>query len=474
MEANWAETELRGTQLKDRRRVTSFIRTVEALSRQPQLSLSAALGSGLRQAAGDLFRHMDTRVATLLAAHAAATAQRCHGYDRVVVAQDTTYFTYGQEQIVGLGPLNGTARGMVGHGALALSPDGVPLGVLALRLWGNTADPDPACPVQVEPEVIRCESAKWEVTLASVQAALPARPEGPEAPAILVVADRESDVTSYLRAPRRAGVDLLIRAVGDRCVLTGGEGEGRGEPTEKVLLAAAVAGAPLLGEHAVAVPARPAQKGRVAQKARTARVAVRVAQVALPAVPPTRRREGQGAVALWVVEVREVDPPAGVEPLHWLLLTTLAVRSFADAVERLEQYALRWTVERLHYTLKSGLRAERLQIDDAHTLAHCLATYYLVAWRLLHVTHLAREAPEAPATTVFTPVELRVLEATSGRKVETLALAVREVAKLGGYEHYRNKPLPPGVKVMWWGLQRLDAMVHGWEAALQSLHAHPL
>jgi hypothetical protein len=62
---------------------------------------------------------MDTRVATLPAAHAAATAQRCRGYDRVV-AQDTPYFTYGQEQIVGLGPLNGTARGMVGHGALAL------------------------------------------------------------------------------------------------------------------------------------------------------------------------------------------------------------------------------------------------------------------------------------------------------------------------------------------------------------------
>lgn len=113
-------------------------------------------------------------------------------------------------------------------------------------------------------------------------------------------------------------------------------------------------------------------------------------------------------------------------------MTTLAVRSFEDAVERLEQYALRWTVEPFHYTLKSGLRAESLQIDDAHTLAHCLATYYLVAWRLLYVTHLAREAPEAPATTVFTPVEIRVLEAASGRKVETLSLAVREVAKLGG------------------------------------------
>lgn len=118
MEENWAEIELRDTKLKDRRRVTSFLRTVTALFQQPQLSLSAALGDGLRQAAGDLFQHMDTRVADLLSGHVAATAVRCRDYERVVVSQDTTYFTYGQEQIVGLGPLTGSAQGMVGHAAL--------------------------------------------------------------------------------------------------------------------------------------------------------------------------------------------------------------------------------------------------------------------------------------------------------------------------------------------------------------------
>ena len=54
-------------------------------------------------------------------------------------------------------------------------------------------------------------------------------------------------------------------------------------------------------------------------------------------------------------------------------------------------------------------------------------------------------------------------------KLPTLELAVREIAKLGGYEHYQNKRLPPGVKVMWWGLQRLAALVCGWAAALKSL-----
>jgi len=35
----------------------------------------------------------------------------------------------------------------------------------------------------------------------------------------------------------------------------------------------------------------------------------------------------------------------------------------------------------------------------------------------------------------------------------------------------RTKRLPPGVKVMWWGLQRLDGTVCGWEAALKSVQA---
>jgi hypothetical protein len=90
---------------------------------------------------------------------------------------------------------------------------------------------------------------------------------------------------------------------------------------------------------------------------------------------------------------------------------------------------------------------------------------------LLCATDQARETPSAPPTVVFTPLEVEVLETVSGKAVTTLEIAVREIAKLGGYEHYRNKRLPPGVKVMWWGLQRLEAIVFGWHAALRSIEA---
>jgi hypothetical protein len=39
-------------------------------------------------------------------------------------------------------------------------------------------------------------------------------------------------------------------------------------------------------------------------------------------------------VVLWAVQGREVEIPAGVEPLVWLLLTTIAVQTVADVMER--------------------------------------------------------------------------------------------------------------------------------------------
>jgi hypothetical protein len=50
-------------------------------------------------------------------------------------------------------------------------------------------------------------------------------------------------------------------------------------------------------------------------------------------------------VALWAVQVREIEPPDGVEPIEWLLLTTVAVQTVADAIERVEWYACRWGIE---------------------------------------------------------------------------------------------------------------------------------
>ena len=50
-------------------------------------------------------------------------------------------------------------------------------------------------------------------------------------------------------------------------------------------------------------------------------------------------------VAVWAVLAQETNPPAEVEGLEWMLLTTVAVRHKEDAFERLAWYARRWGIE---------------------------------------------------------------------------------------------------------------------------------
>ena len=86
---------------------------------------------------------------------------------------------------------------------------------------------------------------------------------------------------------------------------------------------------------------------RGAQPAREATLALRFGP--LTRCPPRHRQaEGLPAAVLWAVQVREVDPPAEVKPIEWLLLTTVAVRTVDDARERVAWYACRWGIEVWH------------------------------------------------------------------------------------------------------------------------------
>lgn len=122
------------------------------------------------------------------------------------------------------------------------------------------------------------------------------------------------------------------------------------------------------------------------------------------------------------------------------------------------------TIERVHQTLKQGLLAERLQIDDFHSLRNALALYYLVAWRWLYLTQVARDTPEAPASTVCTAEEGEVLSRAVGRKLCTVREVVRAMAKVGGWEDYPSCG-EPGVLAVWRGLRELQSMVRGYRLA---------
>lgn len=472
MSATWGAQEFAQAQVWDRRCARSLGRMAEALAEHHGLSFSAACGNALRQAAHRIFEHSTLSVPGLLAGHYAETARRIArdaGDTPLLIAQDTTELNYaGHLADPSLGYLSGKnpARGLLAHTALAVSTTGVPLGLLHAQLWARDFAERGKKHQRTQRRTEEKESQKWLDALVGIEAVLP------PGQVCLVLADREADFFDYFAAPRRPETHLLVRAHQprrvERCVedavaaAAGEEAEETDETEEAGVteLWAAVAARPAVGEHVVALPARPGQAARKAQ------LTLRWVQLRMLVPRDYRRRQPKDQpppqpLTVWVIEAREESPPAGATPVHWVLLTTWPVENAADCVRLLGYYTQRWTIERLHYTLKQGLRVERLQIDDAVSLQHALAVCFVVAWYLLWVTHLARVDPEGPATDLLTPEELPILAAAAQRPIRTRREVVRALAQLGGFPGH-PKAGEPGVKTLWLGWTRFTSMVEGW------------
>ena len=70
-------------------------------------------------------------------------------------------------------------------------------------------------------------------------------------------------------------------------------------------------------------------------------------------------RLGKEPSPLRGVDVMEPDPPAGVEPVEWLLLTSLPATTSAEAMEVLTFYSLHWRIEDWHRFSRVGVRWRR-------------------------------------------------------------------------------------------------------------------
>jgi hypothetical protein len=171
-------------------------------------------------------------------------------------------------------------------------------------------------------------------------------------------------------------------------------------------------------------------------------------------------------VAANVVLVREEDPPAGEEPIVWLLVTNLPVATFAQATQVADYYCCRWEIEVFFRVLKSGCQIEALQFEREDRLRTCLALYLIVGWRVLYVLMLGRECPETSCEEVFTEAEWKsVYQIQTGRAAPPRAPALGEmvvlIAGLGGYLG-RKHDGPPGPKALWIGIQRMRDLATAW------------
>src|SRR5207249_11883352 len=110
-------------------------------------------------------------------------------------------------------------------------------------------------------------------------------------------------------------------------------------------------------------------------------------------------------LVVWVVRVWEPRPPDGVEPVEWVLLTSVPTQTGEQAWERVDWYRARWIVEDYHQGLKTGCRVEQRQVQTYEGLRTLLGVLSPEAVRLLQLRTLARQAPEQPAQQVL-PADL--------------------------------------------------------------------
>lgn len=372
-----------------------------------------------------------------------ACAQRAKGERFVFVPVDGCTLSVtdlGGKGFGKVGTRETRARGVEVINAIAVSPDGTPLGLCGQTWWTRRDE------VQRVPSHKRALHAKetrhWLKCMESVDAAFAA-----------------AQVTTPRWYQLDAGADfreLLAWAERSRDHVTVRAAQNRRVAGDERRLFETVAATKSLGRFELRLPRGRKRAPRVA----TLEVRSRRVVLDLPG--------GVGNVELHAVLVEELGaPPVGEERISWLLLTNMAVESFDDARLVVYGYSLRWRVEEFHKAWKSVCRVEQSQLEvlSFKIWATVLAS---VAMRIERLKHLARNEPDAPATVELTELELKAIIAlkTNDRypppkdytpgKLPTISQAVRWIAELGGYVGAKRSGGPPGTVVIGRGLERVE------------------
>jgi hypothetical protein len=431
--------EFSNAKLGDRRLTERLGHVAQALAEQPEVSIPKATGNwGQACAAYRFFDNEAVQFDQIVAAHAVHTRERAAAMPVVLAVNDTTSLNYDQRAATtGLGPIRTRADKTLGlwlHSLLGFTPKATPLGLLQAECWArNPARFGSRHQCHRKPTAEK-ESAKWLRSLAALQEVAVQTPQT----RWVFVADREADLYDLfvMAAGSPPNLALLVRARHDRRL-----------PRTETSLFGRLAQAPLAGRIQVQVPRRAGQRAPEPKGSR----------------PPLR---------LWAIEARERHAPKGVSPIQWRLLTTLPVGSFAEAVEKVQWYCVRWGIEVFHKVLKSGCAVEEAQLQTAERLRRYVAVKLVVAWRVLWLTQLGREKPETPLREILEEAEWQVLRAVAerGRKgprqrgVPTVADGVRWLGRLGGHLGRRGDGAP-GPLCLARGLERLHDLTIGWKMA---------
>lgn len=168
-----------------------------------------------------------------------------------------------------------------------------------------------------------------------------------------------------------------------------------------------------------------------------------------------------------VVEAREVDAPDGIEPLHWVLLTSEPVNRFEQAWTIIDWYEKQQIIEEYHKCLKTGCRVEHRQYKTSTRLQRVTGLLSVIAVRLLKLKSVARTDPDRPVEQLVPRAWRTMLQRMHGNgSITTVGEFYRALARLGGFLG-RKSDGEPGWITLWRGLEKLTLCLRGHRAMRQ-------
>jgi hypothetical protein len=458
----WAEDHFADAEVSDVRRGSRVVTIAEAMAHNPGLSIPQLFAHPYDvKAAYHLLNHPDATPDNLQAGDRDLVIDQMHRPGLYLLIEDTTEMSFsGKQPIAGLGSIGNGAEGLQGfflHSVLAVG-------------WRRAAAPSndskrPAVEViglcdqqyfvrQRRPKGQPRESSQqrkyrdresriWEQAGERIGPA-------PEGVRWIRVGDREADIYEHLRSCQRLGHGFCVRAAKDRALINAHTAKREGRLFEVARRAEP------LGEFELELRSRPNKAARI--------VKLQVSATSVKLSSPWRPGHGPGSqpsINCTVVRVWEEETAGAGERLEWVLLCDGKVDSFEQARECARQYSTRWLIEEYHKALKSGLGAERLQLESAEGLFAAIAIMSVVALRLIDLRERVRINPDGAAEEAgLAKLDLEVLRARTGRKIDTVREVALAIGRLGGHLNRKGDGLP-GWQTLWRGMEKLSSLVEG-------------
>lgn len=355
----------------------------------------------------------------------------------VLSIQDTTDVNLnGHKKTDGLGYCSEHVRGIKQHSCIAISPEGIPYGILGQ--YYETREEAKSKLTKAEKNARRIEekeSYRWLRMLEESTGDIP------EEIRVITICDREGDFYELYAKAMELKKEFIIRVTHDRSSDDNEKTAGKIRNTRAIV------------KVRVNIP----RDTRRNIAARQTEMEIAYCKVNIKKPANINDERSAEVISINLVRITETTPPDGEKPIEWILAANISLCNDKDAMTIVEYYIQRWKIERFHYVLKSGCNAEKIQQRSYDRIKPVLFIYSVIALYIMTITYLGRVTPDMKCDVFLDEDEWKILYCIANKTKTppdipySLSDAISYLGQLGSYKRAPSDG-PPGVKAIWKGV----------------------